>query len=116
MLPQDRRSSPRTDSGNLIIHHELGPEAGQAWSAMAVTLDINEFGLRAQTTAEMKLGGRYRFTVALEEELAVATGRVVHSSQALNGTYEIGVEFLQISLDDINRIRAFLKRRSGRKA
>jgi hypothetical protein len=116
MLPQDRRSAPRIDSGNLVIHHELSPHADPAWEALGVTLDLNEFGLRAQVASEMKLGGRYRFTLALEEDLAAATGRVVHVARTLNSTFEIGVEFLQISMEDITRVRSYLRRRKGKTA
>ena len=40
-------------------------------------------------------------------------GRIVHISQALNGTYEIGVEFLDIDSNEIEKIRAYMARRDG---
>lgn len=108
MIPHDRRSAPRTDSGNLLIHSEVGQPPEATYLGLAVTLDLNEFGLRAQTADPFGIGERYRFSVALGDEIVGATGRVVHVAQALNGTFEMGVEFLQIASEDIERVRRYL--------
>ncbi len=113
MLPHDRRSATRLESGHLVIHSEAENDPAAQCLGMAVTLDVNEFGLRMQTTDPFDVGSRYRFSVALEEEVIQAVGRIVHISQALNGTYEIGVEFLDIDSDEIERIRAYMARRDG---
>ncbi len=108
MIPHDRRSVARVDTGNLLIHSEVGTPPEAQCLGLAVTLDLNEFGLRAQTADPFSIGDRYRFSIALGDEIVSATGRVVHVSQALNGTFELGVEFLQISTQDIERIRRYL--------
>lgn len=109
MIPHDRRSSPRVETGHLVIHSEL-PAQGQCLG-MAVSLDLNEFGLRVQTSQKFAIGERFRFSIALKEEIVSATGRVVHCEQALNGTWEVGIEFLQIAAEDIERVRQFMKAR-----
>lgn len=110
MIPHDRRSTPRVESGHLVIHSDV---PGQDHCVgMAVTLDLNEFGLRLQSQQKFAVGDRFRFSIALREEIVSATGRVVHVAQALNGTYEAGVEFLQISAEDIDRIRTYIKSRA----
>lgn len=114
MIPHDRRSSSRVDTGNLVIHSEVGQEPKDQVLGMAVTLDLNEYGLRMQSSERFALGDRFRFSVALRDEVVTATGRVVHVAEALNGTFEIGVEFLQISAEDIERVRSYLKERRGR--
>jgi hypothetical protein len=103
MIPHDRRSSSRTDTGNLVLHSDVGGEGHVL--GMAVTLDLNEFGIRIQTTDRFESGDRFRFSLALKDEVVAATGRVVHVAEALNGTYEVGIEFLQISSENIDRIR-----------
>ncbi|MSR74434.1 MAG: PilZ domain-containing protein [Planctomycetes bacterium] len=110
MIPHDRRSARRIETGHLVIHSEL-PSQGQCLG-MAVTLDLNEFGLRVQTNQKFSVGERFRFSIALKEEIVSATGRIVHSEAALNGTWEVGIEFLQIAAEDIERIREFSKARS----
>lgn len=105
MIPHDRRSSARVDTGNLVIHSGVGQETERQVLGMAVTLDLNEFGIRIQTTDLFETGERFRFSVALKDEIIAATGRVVHIEETLNGTYEVGIEFLQISSQDIERIR-----------
>jgi hypothetical protein len=79
---------------------------------MAVTLDVNEFGLRMQTTEPFEVGSRNRFNIALEEDVIHALGRIVHVCKALNGTYEIGVEFLEITAGEIEKIRAYISRKA----
>jgi len=51
--------------------------------------------------------------VALENAVITALGRVVHVTEVLNGTFETGVEFLEISGDDIERIRRYVATRSS---
>lgn len=113
MIPHDRRSSSRVETGNLVIHSEIGNEAQDQALGMSVTLDLNEYGIRLQCTEPFQLGDRFRFSIALRDEVVIATGRVVHVGEALNGTYEIGIEFLQISGEDIERIRAYCRERRG---
>ena len=74
---------------------------------MAVTLDVNEFGLRMQATEPFAVGTRNRFNIALEEDVIRALGRIVHVSKVLNGTFEIGVEFLEITAGEIEKIRTY---------
>jgi hypothetical protein len=75
---------------------------------MAVTLDLNEYGARIQTTQHFDQGDRFRFSIALRDDVVTATGRVVHVEPALNGTYEVGIEFLDIHPQDVDRIRRYM--------
>jgi hypothetical protein len=105
MIPQDRRSATRIDTGNLVIHSHVGsPSQGQSLGT-GVTLDLNEFGVRVQYTTSFSIGDRYRFSIAIGDELVEAVGRVVQVSQALNGTYEAGIEFLEVSERAVEVIR-----------
>lgn len=107
MFLHDRRSTERTYAGHLILHSEVTREPTDQVLGVAVTLDINEFGVRVQSACPYAVGDRYRFSVALRETMVAATGRIAHVSKTLNGTYEVGIEFLQISAADIEKIRAY---------
>jgi len=111
MLPHDRRSSTRLESGHLVIHSEAENEPQSQCLGMAVTLDVNEFGLRMQSTERFEIGERFRFSIALEEDVIQAVGRVVHVTETLNSTFEIGVEFLDIAAPQIERIRKYMAAR-----
>jgi hypothetical protein len=105
MIPQDRRSRPRLDTGNLVVHSHVGTASkGQALGT-GVTLDLNEFGARVQYVGSFTVGDRFRFSIAIGDELVEAIGRIVHVSQALNGTYEAGIEFLELSERAVEIIR-----------
>ena len=105
MIPQDRRSAPRTDTGNLVIHAHVGSPSQAQSLGTGVTLDLNEFGVRVQYATQFSIGDRYRFSIAIGDELVEAVGRVVQVSQALNGTYEAGIEFLEVSERAVEVIR-----------
>lgn len=113
MLPHDRRSAKRLESGHLVVHSESDQDPVAACLGMGVTLDINEFGLRLQSTERFELGGRFRFNIALQDQVVSALGRVVHVAETLNGTYETGVEFLEVSSEDVERIRRYMNSRTG---
>ena len=105
MMPHDRRSTARIDTGNLVVHSLTDADGEPRWQGMAVTLDLNEFGMRVQAAEELTTGERYKFSVALGDDLVLATGRVVHVAPTLNETFEIGVEFLDIPKASIEVIR-----------
>ncbi|HYC78311.1 MAG TPA: PilZ domain-containing protein [Planctomycetota bacterium] len=112
MIPHDRRSATRFDTANLVAHSEAGGAASVPYG-LGVTLDLNEFGIRVQHADPFLVGDRFRFHLALGDDLVEATGRVVHVSQALNGTYEAGIEFLDVSAKAVESIRRHCKSRVG---
>ncbi|HMS17202.1 MAG TPA: PilZ domain-containing protein [Planctomycetota bacterium] len=113
MFLHDRRSTSRVPAGNLVIHSDVTQEPSEQVLGIAVTLDINEFGVRVQCVDPYVIGDRFRFSVALREEIVSATGRIAHVEKTLNGTFEVGIEFLQISAKDIERIRSYCKEKGS---
>jgi c-di-GMP-binding flagellar brake protein YcgR len=107
-IPRERRVSPRIETGHLVVHADVAETDLGRTLGLGVTIDINEFGIKIQSTEPMPLGERFRFRVALCEEVVQATGQVVHVNRCLNSTFEMGVEFLEISARDIAKIRDFL--------
>ncbi|MCB9832361.1 MAG: PilZ domain-containing protein [Planctomycetes bacterium] len=112
-IPDDRRVAERLDSGHLVIHTDVGETDLNRTLGLGVTLDINEFGIKVQATSPMPLGERFRFSLALDESIIEATGKVVHVDRALNGTFEIGIEFIEIFGRYIEAIRKFVARRKS---
>ncbi|MEE9391531.1 MAG: PilZ domain-containing protein [Planctomycetota bacterium] len=107
-IPQERRVTQRTDAGNLVVHTDVAESDLAHTLGLGVTIDMNEFGVKVQSTDPMPLGERFRFKLALKEEVVEATGQVVHVGRCLNGTFEMGIEFLEISAQGIEKIRAHL--------
>jgi c-di-GMP-binding flagellar brake protein YcgR len=105
MIPHDRRSTTRLDASHLVLHANVGEADFNRALGLSVTLDISEFGVKVQATEPLNVGDCYRFSIALGNEIVAVTGKVVHVTQVLNGTYEHGVEFLEISARDIEKIR-----------
>ena len=104
-IPRDRRVAERLESGHLVIHTDVGETDLNRTLGLGVTLDLNEFGLKVQATEPIPLGERFRFSFAVGEEVIEATGKVVHVSRALNATFEMGIEFVEIYAKDIEAIR-----------
>ena len=111
MIPHDRRSATRFDSGNLVMHADAAPLGEDPALGIGVTLDLNEFGIRVQYAEAFTVGDRFRFSIALGDDIIEAVGRVVHVSQALNGTYEAGIEFLDIAPRAVEVVRRHCRRR-----
>lgn len=110
--PQDRRIALRIDSSNLVVHNETAEKGLQRSQGLGVSLDMNEFGIRLQATEPIPLGERYRFCLAIGDEIVEALGQVVHLQRALNGTFEMGIEFLEISARHIETLRRHAAARS----
>jgi hypothetical protein len=105
-IPADRRITPRMSSGHLVVHSDVAEKDPNRTLGMSVTLDLNEFGVMVQSTEAITLGERYRFSIALGDQIVEALGQVVHVNRALNGTFEMGIEFLEISARNIEKLRA----------
>ncbi len=110
-IPDNRRVAERLDSGHLVIHTDVGETDPNRTLGLGVTLDINEFGIKVQATHPMPLGERFRFSLAVDEDVIEATGKVVHVGRALNGTFEIGIEFIEIFGRHIESVRKYVARR-----
>ena len=113
-IPQNRRVARRLESGHLVIHTNIGETDINRTLGMSVTLDVNEFGIKVQASEAMPLGEKFRFSLALDDEVIEATGKVVHIGRALNSTFEIGIEFVEIYARHIESIRKFLKANNGK--
>lgn len=112
-IPQDRRLAERVDSGHLVTHTDVGETDPNRTLGIGVTIDVNEFGLKLQSTDAMPLGERFRFNIALNDDLIEATGKVVHVDRVLNGTFEMGIEFIEIPARHIECIRSYLSAPKG---
>ncbi len=101
----------RIESGNLVVHAPLSTRSAHALEGLGVTLDLSEFGLKIQCTAPLILSERFRFSLALGDIVVEATGQVVHIARIPNDTFEMGIEFVEISVSAIGAIRSFLRTR-----
>lgn len=108
--PDDRRVSNRIESGNLVVHTTISG-GNPPMEGLGVTLDVSEYGLRIQATDPLILGERYRFSLALGDNVVTATGQIVHIGRIPNNTFEMGVEFVEITVSAIEAIRSFLSAR-----
>lgn len=101
----------RIESGNLVVHTPLSTSSAHALEGLGVTLDLSEFGLKIQCTDPLILGERFRFSLALGDTVVEAMGQVVHIARIPNNTFEMGIEFVEISVSAIGAIRSFLETR-----
>lgn len=111
--PEERRVNPRLEAGHLVVHGDPDSSEFETPLGMAVTLDLNEFGLKVQCNQPMPLGELFRFSVALGDDLLDATGEVVHISRVLNGTFEMGIEFVDITPGNVSMIRDYVRSHMG---
>lgn len=100
MNSNDKRKHPRIDSLNLsyicvdeeqnVIKHGIGR-----------TLNVSQSGLLLETHFDVKSTHMLLLTIGFEEDLIDIKGKVVHSKPGKSaGTYEIGIEFVEIESSD----------------
>jgi len=113
---EERRRDPRFESLNLV-QCSVSTPSGEELGTLGRTLDISESGILlelAQSLPSMpSLPEAVGLTIAIEDKIIEATGKVVHQKQE-GGSAVAGIEFSVIAEDDKGFIGSFLKRAEGR--
>jgi c-di-GMP-binding flagellar brake protein YcgR len=110
---EDRRRDPRFESLNLVQCNVSTP-AGEELDTLGRTLDISESGILLELAESLpalpSLPETVNLTVAIEDRIIEARGKVVHQKQQ-GGSATAGVEFSVIAEDDREYIADFLRRK-----
>ena len=116
----ERRDEDRFETENVAslefkINHEL-VHGGH----VARTLDLSIAGARIELDMAhplpLEVGAEVHLTLALGTELLKLLGKIVHVTPKGENVSEIGIEFVDMRINDLERIRSFLvswKERQG---
>ena len=108
MSGNELRGSKRKDSLNLLDYIVLDESGKELSRAMARTLNVSEKGILLETSTPFDMGQKLEITIGLENDLVEVLGRIVRCTKAEGEGYNSGVEFLEISPDQMVTLRKFL--------
>lgn len=82
---------------------------------MGRTLNISESGILLETHFAIEPEYLVVLTIGLEEDLLDINGKPIHFRPNDDGTFEVGIEFLDPDQDSILLLKDFIKRVENRK-
>jgi len=92
----DKRKHQRIDSLHLSFIC-VDEENNIIKQGLGRTLNVSESGILLETYFNVKSSHSLLLTIGLEEDLVDIKGKVVHSKPGeKKGTYELGIEFIEI--------------------
>lgn len=103
MSNQDRKS-PRLDSDQFISYRVYDSEDRVCDEGMAKTKDISQSGVAVENRTAIEVGARVELTIALTEDLVKIEGIVRNVDKAGEDQYNIGIEFAEISQEQLEHI------------
>jgi hypothetical protein len=89
----ERRSTSRFDSKNLISYVWFDKNNHKSGQGMGRTLNISENGIMLETHVPIDPDGSMSLTIGQEEELMDIDGKITFSNIQETGKYETGVHF-----------------------
>ena len=108
MTEVNKRRHSRVDSLNLSYIRTDG-NAPVVQQSMGRTLNVSESGICLETHFALVAGMDLTLGIAVENHVIDLEGRVVYCREGSDGRYESGVEFFDISRDDLVVLREFIK-------
>ncbi len=108
MSGKELRGSKRKDSLNLLDYIVLDESGKELSRAMARTLNVSEKGILLETPTPFDIGQELEITIGLENDLVEVRGRILRCAKTDGEGYNSGVEFLEISPNEMVTLRKFL--------
>jgi hypothetical protein len=71
---------------------------------MAKTRDISKSGVAVENRTTFDIGSKVELTIALSEDLIKVNGIVRNAEETNDGQYNIGIEFVDISEDQLKKL------------
>jgi len=103
MSSQERKSA-RLESEQFISYRLYDSEDRICDEGMAKTVNISRSGVAVENRTEFEVGAKIELTIALSEDLVKTGGVVRNVDKKDESTFHIGIEFTEISEDEINQL------------
>lgn len=95
-MAEEKRKQARYDSLNLSYICE--DEAGSILhEGMGRTINVSEGGILLETSFPLNPANSLILEIALEDDIIAVRGKVAHSHQVDQKTYQAGVEFTELT-------------------
>jgi hypothetical protein len=103
MSSQDRKST-RLESDQFISYRLYDSEDRVCEEGMAKTVNISRSGVAVENRTEFDVGAKVELTIALTEDLVKTDGVVRNVDKKDDTSYHIGIEFVNISENEIKQL------------
>jgi len=103
MSSQDRKSA-RLETDQFISYRLYDSEDRVCDEGMAKTVNISRSGVAVENRTQFEVGSKIELTIALSEDLVKTDGVVRNVDQKDDSTFHIGIEFSNISENEINQL------------
>ena len=99
----DDRKSNRLESDQFISYRLYDSENRVCDEGMAKTKNISRTGVAVENRTSMEVGSKVDLTLALSEDVVKIKG-VVRNSEKTDDVYNVGIEFSDISEEQLSKI------------
>ncbi len=103
MSSEDRKSN-RLESEQFISYRLYDSEDRVCDEGMAKTVNISRSGVAVENRTQFEVGAKVELTIALTEDLVKTEGVVRNVDQKDDETFHIGIEFVNISENEIKQL------------
>ena len=111
---EEHRKHKRIDSTNLLNYVCLD-ETGEACAqGMGRTLNVSESGILLETYASLDPETTVSLTIGMEEEIIDIKGTAIYSQKNDTGSYETGIEFIDIQPAELTVLQKFIEAFAGK--
>ena len=103
-MSEEKRKSVRIESDQFISFKVYDEQNRICNEGMALAKDISKTGVLLENRVGFDVDAQVDLAIALTEEILNVKG-IVRNSQLINeNTYQIGIEFLEITEDEISKL------------
>ena len=104
MITEERKSN-RVQADQFISFKAFDKEDRICEEGMALTRNISATGVLLERRTPSEPGDKFELQIALPDELIKANGIVRNVKNVDDTTYYVGIEFVNIADDDIQKIK-----------
>ena len=106
---EEHRKHKRIYSTNLLNYVCLDAAGDACAQGMGRTLNGSESGILLETHAPMDPETTVSLTIGMEEEIIDIKGTSVYSTENDSGSYETGIEFIDIQPAELTVLQKFIQ-------
>lgn len=103
-MSEEQRKSVRIESDQFISFKVYDDQNRICNEGMALAKDVSKTGVLLENRSGFDVGANVDLAIALSEEILNVKGVVRNSKMINEHTYQIGIEFVNISEDDISKL------------
>jgi hypothetical protein len=105
-MAEEKRKSVRIESDQFISFKVFDDKKRICNEGMALAKDISKTGVLLENRSGFDVGSNVDLAIALSEEILNVKGIVRNSKPINENTYQIGIEFVKITEDEISKLSA----------